>query len=122
MIFFDNAEPGLEIYCDENLISLVLLNLIKNAIEANEGNPACNIRIGSRRGINLNPEICVVDNGPGISGENLEEIFIPFFTTKEKGSGIGLTISKQIMGAHGGSLKVRSLPGIETIFCMSFQE
>jgi len=122
MIFFDNAEPGLEIYGDENLISLVLLNLIKNAIEANEGNPACNIRIGSRRGINLNPEICVVDNGPGISGENLEEIFIPFFTTKEKGSGIGLTISKQIMGAHGGSLKVRSLPGIETIFCMSFQE
>ncbi len=122
MISFDSTEPGLEIFGDENLLSLVLLNLIKNAIESNEGNPACKIRIGSRRGINLNPEICVIDNGPGISEENLEEIFIPFFTTKEKGSGIGLTISKQIMGAHGGSLKVRSMPGTETVFCMSFQD
>ena len=70
---------------------------------------------------NNHPEICVTDNGPGISAENLEEIFIPFFTTRENGSGIGLSISKQIMGAHGGTLKVRSIPDKETVFCMSFQ-
>lgn len=121
-ISFEHKDPGLGIFGDENLISLVLLNLIKNAIEACEKNPACSIRIISRRGYNLKPEICVIDDGPGISMENLEEIFIPFFTTKEKGSGIGLTISKQIMGAHGGSLKVISQPGTETIFCMSFQD
>jgi signal transduction histidine kinase len=63
----------------------------------------------------------VLDNGPGISPENLDEIFIPFFTTRENGSGIGLSISKQIMAAHGGTLKVRSVPERETVFCMSFQ-
>ncbi|HBE40455.1 MAG TPA: ATP-binding protein [Bacteroidales bacterium] len=122
VISFENGDPDLEIFADGNLISLVLINLIKNAFEANENNPGCRIRVISRKGYNLNPEICVCDNGPGISEENLEEIFIPFFTTREKGSGIGLSISKQIMGAHGGSLKVRSIPGKETIFCMSFQD
>ena len=115
-------DPGQEIYADENLISMVLINLIKNAIEAGLTNPECRIDVISRNGNTNHPEICVIDNGPGISEENLSEIFIPFFSTKENGSGIGLTISKQIMGAHGGSLKVRSLPGCETIFCMSFQE
>jgi C4-dicarboxylate-specific signal transduction histidine kinase len=59
-------------------------------------------------------------DGPGISAENLEEIFVPFFTTRENGSGIGLSISKQIMRAHGGNLKVRSVPDKETVFCLSF--
>ena len=122
VIYFENFDPDLEIYADENLISLALINLIKNAIEANENNPQGRIRVISRRGYNINPEVCVCDNGPGISEAYLEEIFIPFFTTREKGSGIGLSISKQIMGAHGGSLKVVSSPGKETIFCMSFQD
>ncbi len=121
-ITFSMEDPGQEIYADENLISMVLINLIKNAIEAGLTNPECRIDVISRNGNTNHPEICVIDNGPGISEENLSEIFIPFFSTKENGSGIGLTISKQIMGAHGGSLKVRSLPGCETIFCMSFQE
>ncbi len=121
-IIFENDDPGLEIFADENLISLVLINLIKNAVEANEKNPECTIRVVAGRGYNSYPEICVTDNGPGISQEILEEIFIPFFTTRENGSGIGLSISKQIMGAHGGSLKVRTIPDHETVFCMSFQE
>jgi signal transduction histidine kinase len=99
----------------------VLINLIKNAVEANENNPACKIKVVARCNLNDHPEICVSDNGPGISKENLEEIFIPFFTTRENGSGIGLSISKQILGAHGGSLKARSIPDRETVFCMSFQ-
>jgi two-component system nitrogen regulation sensor histidine kinase NtrY len=115
----DNSE--MEIYADENLISLVLINLVKNAVEANEKNPECKIEIFAGINSNDKPEICVSDNGPGISKENIEEIFIPFFTTRENGSGIGLSISKQIMGAHGGTLKVRSIPDKETVFCMSFQ-
>jgi len=114
-------DPDLEIFADENLISLVLINLIKNAVEANENNPDCRIKVIARCDLNDHPEICVSDNGPGISKENLEEIFIPFFTTRENGSGIGLSISKQILGAHGGSLKAHSIPDRETIFCMSFQ-
>ncbi|HCU19015.1 MAG TPA: histidine kinase, partial [Bacteroidales bacterium] len=60
------------------------------------------------------------DNGPGISKEIIDEIFIPFFSTKQNGSGIGLSISKQIMRVHGGNLKVSSIPGKETVFCLSF--
>jgi nitrogen fixation/metabolism regulation signal transduction histidine kinase len=119
-IYFHSENSDLEIYADENLISLVLINLIKNAVEANEKTPNCKININAGFDPNHKPEICVSDNGPGISKENLEEIFIPFFTTREKGSGIGLSVSKQIMGAHGGTLKVRSIPDKETVFCLGF--
>jgi two-component system nitrogen regulation sensor histidine kinase NtrY len=115
------SDPDLEIFGDENLISQVLINLIKNAIEANENNPNGKINIIADTNQDHKPEICISDNGPGISEENLEQIFVPFFTTREKGTGIGLSISKQIIGAHGGSLKVRSIPNIETIFCLSFK-
>ena len=120
-IIFRIETPEPEIFADENLVSLVLINLIKNAVEANENNPSPRITVKAGKDINARSEICVTDNGPGISAENLEEIFIPFFTTRENGSGIGLSVSKQIMGAHGGTLKVRSVPGVETVFCMSFQ-
>lgn len=119
-INFHSENSDLEIYADENLISLVLINLIKNAVEANEKNPKCKINISAGFDPNHKPEIYVSDNGPGISEENLEEIFIPFFTTRENGSGIGLSVSKQIMGAHRGTLKVCSIPNKETVFCLSF--
>ncbi len=112
--------PELEIFADQNLISQVLINLLKNALEANEENPDTRITISSGTDIDNRPELYVADNGPGISEEKLEEIFVPFFTTKEKGSGIGLSISKQIMKVHGGKLKVRSVPDKETLFCLSF--
>jgi two-component system nitrogen regulation sensor histidine kinase NtrY len=120
-ISFTIKDPDLEIFADENLISLVLINLVKNAVEANANNPDCRISVTATGDLNDHKEICVTDNGPGISRENLEEIFIPFFTTRENGSGIGLSISKQIMSAHGGTLKVRSVQNKETVFCMSFQ-
>ena len=110
----------LELYADQNLISQVLINLLKNALEANENNPQGKIMIIADADNSQHPEICVTDNGPGIAEENLDKIFIPFFTTRQKGSGIGLSISKQIMRVHGGNLKVRSIPGKETVFCMSF--
>ena len=113
-------DPDFELYADQNLISQVLINLLKNAIEANEKNPQGQIIITVSADTDQHPEICVADNGPGISEENLDEIFVPFFTTRQKGSGIGLSISKQIMRLHGGNLTVRSVPGKETVFCMSF--
>jgi PAS domain S-box-containing protein len=113
-------KPDLEFFADQNLISQVLINLVKNALEANENNKDGNIKIIASEGINNHYEICVIDNGPGISEENIDEIFVPFFTTKQNGSGIGLSISKQIMRVHGGNLKVRSVPDKETVFCLSF--
>jgi signal transduction histidine kinase len=114
------ANPELEIFADQNLISQVLINLLKNALEANENNAGAKIRIVVSEGFNNHPEICVIDNGPGIPAENLDEIFVPFFTTRQNGSGIGLSISRQIMKIHGGNLKVKSVPEKETVFCLSF--
>jgi two-component system nitrogen regulation sensor histidine kinase NtrY len=113
-------DPDIELYADQNLISQVLINLLKNAIEANENNQQGQIMISVNADNDQHPEICVADNGSGISEENIDEIFVPFFTTRQNGSGIGLSISKQIMRLHGGNLKVRSVPGKETVFCMSF--
>ncbi|MDP3001982.1 MAG: HAMP domain-containing sensor histidine kinase, partial [Bacteroidales bacterium] len=117
---FSLKDPDLEIFADQNMISQVLINLVKNALEANENNPNGKIIIVAGSDINLHPEICVIDNGQGITEENLDEIFVPFFTTRQNGSGIGLSISKQIMRVHGGYLKVRSVPNKETVFCLSF--
>ncbi len=117
---FSIKDPELEIFADQNLISQVLLNLVKNALEANEENRDGKILIVADINNNNRPEICVIDNGPGISEENLDEIFVPFFTTRQNGSGIGLSISRQIMRVHGGNLTVRSVPGKETLFCLNF--
>ena len=112
--------PEFELFADENQISQVLINLAKNALQANEKNPDGKIRISAGFNSDHRPEICIIDNGPGIPDEILEQIFVPFFTTRENGSGIGLSLSRQIMRLHGGSLQVRSIPGKETVFCMIF--
>jgi two-component system nitrogen regulation sensor histidine kinase NtrY len=112
--------PDMELFADENQISQVLINLAKNALQANEKNPEGKIQITARFNSDHRPEICVTDNGPGIPDEIMEQIFVPFFTTRENGSGIGLSLSRQIMRLHGGSLQVRSIPGKETVFCMIF--
>jgi nitrogen fixation/metabolism regulation signal transduction histidine kinase len=113
-------DPELVLHADHNLISQVLVNLLRNAIEANENNPAAVITVSTGNPSADHPEICVSDNGPGIPNELIDEIFVPFFTTKQNGSGIGLSISRQIMRSHGGNLRVRSVPWKETSFCLSF--
>lgn len=112
--------PDLEIHADEKLISQVLINLIKNSQEAlaETENPRIELLAGQNK--NGQVEICIKDNGPGIPNDMLDEIFVPFFTTRENGSGIGLSLSRQIMRLHGGSLKVRSVPEKETVFCLRF--
>lgn len=112
--------PEMELLADENQISQVLINLTKNALQANEKNPEGKIHITAAINSDHRPEIRVADNGPGIPDEILEQIFVPFFTTRENGSGIGLSLSRQIMRLHGGSLQVRSIPGKETVFSMIF--
>jgi two-component system nitrogen regulation sensor histidine kinase NtrY len=117
---FSLKDRDLEIFADQNLVSQVLINLIRNALEANENNQEAKINIVANTDENLRPEICVIDNGPGISPEYIDEIFVPFFTTRQDGSGVGLSISRQIMRMHGGNLKVRSVQGKETVFCLTF--
>jgi nitrogen fixation/metabolism regulation signal transduction histidine kinase len=114
------SPPDMELFADENLISQVLINLTKNALQANEKNQEGKIQISIGINSEHHPEIRVTDNGPGIPDEILEQIFVPFFTTRENGSGIGLSLSRQIMRLHGGSLQVRSIPGKETVFSMIF--
>jgi two-component system nitrogen regulation sensor histidine kinase NtrY len=114
------SPADLELFADEGQVSQVLINLIKNALEANESNPEGKITVIARLNGTQRPEICVADNGPGIPEEIMDEIFVPFFTTRENGSGIGLSISKQIMRLHGGSLKVRSYPNRGTEMIVAF--
>lgn len=101
---------------DPNLIEQVLINLIKNATEAlaEMESPQIEIKVDSSI-----PSISVIDNGPGITAENLEEIFVPFFTTKKQGNGIGLSLSKQIMKAHKGDITVES-DSTGTTFTLKF--
>ncbi len=113
-------DGNIELNIDEKLISQVLINLLKNAAEAVEGREGAEISIEYRINEAGRPEVLVADNGPGIPPGLIEDIFIPFFTTREEGSGIGLSLSRQIMRLHKGSLKVVSVPERETVFIMTF--
>ncbi|MGV8134615.1 MAG: PAS domain-containing sensor histidine kinase [Mangrovibacterium sp.] len=113
-------DPALTIMADENLISQVLNNLVKNAAEALGEGDGGRIELTAVRNQKNQVEISVKDNGPGIRPEIINEIFVPFFTTRTNGNGIGLSLSRQIMRLHGGSLKVHSVPDKETVFTMTF--
>jgi signal transduction histidine kinase len=113
-------KPGMVLLADENLVSQVLVNLLKNAIQANSDNPKGKIKLVAGFTSDDIPEIIIADNGPGIAVDILDQIFVPFFTTRENGSGIGLSISRQIMQLHGGSLQAQSVPGKETAFSLVF--
>ncbi|WP_350107702.1 ATP-binding protein [Fulvivirga sp.] len=105
---------------DEELIEQVLINIVKNAIEAMEGIKNPRIIISVSYNDSNNPKIIVSDNGSGIAREALEQIFIPFYTTKPTGSGIGLSLSRQIMQLHNGTLTVDSELGHGTAFSLNF--
>lgn len=121
IVFQVDIRPAdLLLYADENLISQVLINLLKNAIEAIGSQADGKIELCAYAN-NPSEEVIieVKNNGPALSPEIAEHIFIPFFTTKEGGSGIGLSISRQIMGLSGGSISL--LPGKETRFVLKFK-
>ncbi len=116
----DVAPSDLELFIDEKQILQVLVNLSKNAFQALALHRRGNIQITAGMDAHGKKHIVVQDNGPGIAQELLDEIFVPFFTTKNTGTGIGLSLSKQIMHLHGGSLKVKSIPNEETSFYLMF--
>ena len=115
-----SVQPAdLLLYADENLISQVVLNLIKNALHASQNGEAILIKAYNNDEGEVIIEIC--DNGCGIPDEIAPHIFIPFFTTKESGSGIGLSIARQIMRLHGGSISlIRNTPSFHTVFRLIF--
>ena len=111
----------LEILCDPDQINMILINLIKNASESMLKQADRRVIIRAISQGDLGTIIQVEDNGPGIVPEALERIFVPFYTTKKTGSGIGLAISRQIMNLHRGSLTVESEPDVRTVFTLNFR-
>jgi nitrogen fixation/metabolism regulation signal transduction histidine kinase len=111
----DLNPADISVYGDMKLLEQVLINLIKNAIEAIH-EPGKMIIIRADKDHDMNVIIRVIDTGAGIEKELLDSIFVPSFTTKENGSGLGLSITRQIIQQHKGTIEVRSEPGKETIF------
>nr|WP_129733852.1 ATP-binding protein [Parabacteroides goldsteinii] len=114
----DLFREEIEVNADEELLSQVLINLLKNAMQALEGQENGEISLSVKQ-LRTTTYIEVKDNGPGIPHDILEDIFVPFFTTKETGTGIGLSLSRQIIRMHGGELQVSSRPYFETLFTIS---
>jgi signal transduction histidine kinase len=109
----------LTIQADVEMIEQVLINLLKNAIEALAETTNPILKLIGRYDEN-SVKIEVIDNGSGIIKEAIEHIFVPFYTTKKRGSGIGLSLSRQIMQMHKGSITVESEPDVQTAFTLRF--
>ncbi|HEY4338820.1 MAG TPA: ATP-binding protein [Steroidobacteraceae bacterium] len=106
------VEPEtLELAADADLLDQALINLVRNSIEALAGVTAGHIELSARRDPGGRVVIAVADNGPGIAHDQRDRIFVPFFTTKRQGSGVGLTLVRQIATAHGASVDVAQTPG-----------
>jgi two-component system, NtrC family, nitrogen regulation sensor histidine kinase NtrY len=119
--FTSTIEPeSLELAADPELIEQVLINLLLNALQALEGRAGAEIGLRAFLGARGEVVIQVSDNGPGIQPENLEKVFVPFYSTRTGGSGIGLALSLQIMRLHRGTIRVQSEPGVRTTFWLSF--
>lgn len=110
---------NLYLNADRALIEQVLINLLKNATEASAGSLSPQVRVEAMR-VEGRPVVTISDNGSGIVPEAIDKIFVPFFTTKQGGSGIGLSICRQIMNRHGGSILVSSEMEKGTVFSLQF--
>jgi signal transduction histidine kinase len=114
---FEADENSILAEADPSLIEQVLINLIKNSLQSlyKVSNPE--IKLAARETAD-HIYISVEDNGPGIEPGMIQDIFLPFYTTRDEGMGIGLSLSRQIMNLHGGYLSVESTPGKKTVFTM----
>ncbi len=110
-------DPDLMIYADEGQISQILINLIKNALQAG----AKHIVISARMGKDDEVIVRVSNDGEPIPASAQEQIFIPFFTTKTEGSGIGLSLARQIMRNHNGSIELAGSDKLQTVFELRFR-
>ncbi len=116
-IIVDTPADNFTFFADEQMIVQVVINLVKNAVEALQEIVDPKVRITIEQNAS-NIFLNVEDNGMGIPPEIMDEIFIPFFTTKENGSGIGLSLSRHILRLHSGTLKVNSVQGEKTQFTL----
>ncbi len=112
--------PDLVLYADRNLVEQALINLMNNAVEAMDSASSRAIRLNAGEIPGRQCVISVTDSGQGIAREDLDQIFIPFYTSKRGGSGIGLSLVRGIMRMHRGSIQVSSDPGVKTTFRMIF--
>ncbi|GAB1857073.1 ATP-binding protein [Flavobacteriaceae bacterium MHTCC 0001] len=120
-LLFENENTSLEIEIDTYLIEQVLINLILNAVEACKETKEPKIIIRAFKTFEGQTVLSITDNGKGIPKEVLDNVFIPFFTTKKTGSGIGLSLSKQIMLLHKGKILIKSVEGEGTLVNLIFK-
>ena len=113
-------DPELTVEADSNLVEQVLINLLVNAMEAVKDKPEARIVLSAYATLGNKIVLKVADNGSGMSPEVMDKIFIPFFSTKKSGSGIGLSLCKQIMLLHKGNIQVQSAEGEGSAFMLQF--
>jgi len=113
-------DTELVLYIDASLIEQVLINLLVNGIEAVKEKTNAKVILSAFLASSRKTVIKVADNGIGMNDEVMDKIFIPFFTTKKNGSGIGLSLCKQIMMLHKGTIQVQSNEGEGTAFILQF--
>ena len=117
-VSIDPAE--LDVYADRDLLEPVVMNLLRNAFQATQNAEAPHIELRGRLNRRGNVVVEVDDNGPGIPDEIASKIFVPFFTTKEDGSGVGLALARQVMTAHGGFVRVGRSESGGALFTLIF--
>jgi signal transduction histidine kinase len=109
-IVFTVEPETLEVAADADLLDQALINLLRNAIEALRDTPDARIALSaSDQGGRVT--ITVADNGPGIAADEREKVFVPFYTTRRQGSGVGLTLVRQIAAVHGAGVSIFETPG-----------
>ena len=113
-------DPLLSIKVDASLIEQILINLILNAAEAVKENPEPRIILSAAICADNRPIIKIIDNGTGIPDEVMDKIFVPFFSTRKNGNGIGLSLCKQIMILHKGNIQVQTIVGEGSCFSLMF--
>ena len=114
---YEELSEDIILYADEGQITQILINLVKNAVQAE----ARNVVITAQLTPSEQTVISVSNDGLPISRESQDEIFVPFFTTKQEGTGIGLSLSRQIMRLHNGSLSLTRSDAKETVFTLTFK-
>ena len=119
-IHVEMVDGELEVSADPHQFEMILLNLLRNSVESfPEPQQKRELAIRAQK-LGNKVLISVRDNGAGMEEELLDQVFVPFFSTKEDGSGIGLSLARQIMNNHGGSIQLQSAPGEGTVVTLAF--